>query len=84
MDTDTTTTYNPYKVALQVQDACNLRALAREFVKVVDAANGNCDDAAVIMFVSKFESMVQPDVRFNAAYDTCLERLGDVLAGDHA
>lgn len=32
-------TYNRFQVALDIQDAGNLRAIAREFVKVVDAAS---------------------------------------------
>gem|GEM_PF-2668779 len=73
-------TYNRFKVALEVQDAGNLRALSREFVKVVDAAmdatkstEATWSDPAVILFVNKFESLcrTEQDMRFSQAYDAC-------------
>ncbi|MET4190610.1 MULTISPECIES: hypothetical protein [unclassified Bradyrhizobium] len=74
-------TYNRHKVALDVQDAVNLRALAREFVKVVDHAAAELnstvalvDDPAVILFVNKFESLCRSDARFSAAYAACTEK----------
>jgi hypothetical protein len=73
--------YDRFKVALEVQDAGNLRALAREFVKVVDAAAnatgstvGTWDDAAVVLFVNKFESLCRSEARFSAAYAVCREQ----------
>jgi len=73
-------TYNRYKVAIEVQDAGNLRALAREFVKVVDAAmeatqstKATWDDPAVVLFVNKFESLCRSEDRFSAAYKLCME-----------
>lgn len=73
--------YNRFAVAVQIQDAGNLRALAREFVRVVDAAmeetqstTATWEDAAVVLFVNKFESLCRSEARFSAAYGLCLER----------
>ena len=70
--------YNRNKVALKAQDAVNLRALAREFVRVVDQAgdesrstSATWHDAAVILFVNKFESLCGSAGRFSDAYDIC-------------
>lgn len=60
--------YNRWKVAMDIQDASNIRAVAREFVKIVDDANGARDDAAVILLVSKIVSMVPIEATFSAAY----------------
>ncbi|WP_316207461.1 hypothetical protein [Bradyrhizobium sp. SZCCHNR3118] len=77
-------TYNRHKVAIDVQDAVNLRALAREFVKVVDQAmeehkstEATYSDPAVVMFVNKLESLVHSNwqLRFEAAYKTCQEKV---------
>jgi hypothetical protein len=72
--------YNRHKVAIEVQDAGNLRALAREFVKVVDSAmeatgstKATWDDPAVVLFVNKFESLCRSEERFSAAYKLCQE-----------
>jgi hypothetical protein len=72
--------YNRHKVALEIQDACNLRAIARELVKVVDSASdetqstaATCDDAAVVLLVNKLESLCRSDERFSAAYRLCGE-----------
>ena len=71
---------NLYKDALDVQDACNLRAIARLLVRSADAAAdaGGTDasyrDAAVVLIVGKIESLVHSDDRFSAAYDECLSR----------
>lgn len=74
-------TYNRFQVAIGIQDAGNLRAIAREFVKVVDAATEEnrstvetWSDAAVVMFVEKLESLCRSQERFSAAYKLCLER----------
>jgi len=74
-------TYNRHKVAIEVQDAGNLRALAREFVKVVDTAmeatqstTATWDDPAVVLFVNKFESLCRSEERFSAAYKMCMEK----------
>jgi len=73
--------YDRFGVALDVQDAGNLRALAREFVRVVDSAMletqstvETWNDAAVVLFVNKFESLCRSEARFSAAYKICLER----------
>lgn len=75
--------YNRHKIALEVQDAGNMRALAREFVQVVDDAmnelqstQGVWDDAAVVLFVNKFESLCRSDDRFSAAYKVCRQKAG--------
>jgi hypothetical protein len=73
-------TYNRFRIALEVQDAGNLRALAREFVRVVDAASDEVKsteatwaDPAVRLFVNKFESLCRSDANFSEAYDACHE-----------
>jgi hypothetical protein len=73
--------YNRHKIALEIQDACNLRALAREFVKIVDAADAESTgteatwaDAAVRLFVSKFESLCYSSDNFSKAYDECVAK----------
>lgn len=75
--------YDRFKIALEIQDAVNPRAIARELVKVVDAAanagngtQGICDDPAVILLVNKLESMVRSESRFSAAYAACGEFSG--------
>jgi uncharacterized protein YukE len=74
--------YNRHKVALEAQDAVNMRALAREFVRVVDQATDESrstsvtwHDAAVILFVNKFESLCGSAGRFSDAYDVCKARV---------
>ncbi|BAR61916.1 hypothetical protein ACFLEY_22280 [Bradyrhizobium sp. YCK136] len=75
--------YNRHKVALDVQDAVNLRALAREFVKVVDQAaeetqstEATWADPAVRLFVNKFESLSHSNWNdhFAEAYKACREK----------
>lgn len=75
--------YNRFKTAIDVQDAGNLRALAREFVKVVDQAaddtqstKATWEDPAVVMFVNKFESLCRSEERFSVAYNLCRDRSG--------
>ena len=71
---------NLYKDALDVQDACNLRAIARLLVKAADAAadadgtDASYCDPAVVLIVNKIESLVHSDERFSAAYDECERR----------
>jgi hypothetical protein len=74
-------TYNRFQVAIDIQDACNLQALAREFVKVVDSAmeetrstEETWRDPAVVMFVNKLESLCRSEERFSAAYNVCQKR----------
>jgi hypothetical protein len=73
--------YNRFKTTIDVQDAGNLRALAREFVKVVDQASeatqsttATWDDPAVVLFVNKFESLCRSEDRFSTAYKMCQEK----------
>jgi hypothetical protein len=77
--------YNRHKVALDVQDAVNLRALVREFVKVVDQAaeetqstEATWADPAVRLFVNKFESLSHSNWNdhFSQAYNVCQEKAG--------
>jgi hypothetical protein len=75
--------YNRFEVALAIQNACNLRAIARELVKAADAA---CDegggtaasyiDPAVILLVNKLESMVHSEANYSAAYAACNAKAG--------
>jgi hypothetical protein len=85
-----TNSYNRFRVALAMQDACNLRAIARAFVQIVDAAAADCGstdatyaDAAVVLAVGKIESLCHSDDRFSAAYDVACER-ADVEDHYHA
>jgi hypothetical protein len=71
-------TYNRHRVALAIQDAINPRAIARELVKVVEAAaetadstSAICKDPAVVLVVSKLESLIQSEDRFADAYHEC-------------
>jgi hypothetical protein len=73
--------YNRFQVALDIQDAGNLRAIAREFVRVVDDAmnetqstTATWDDAAVVLMVNKMESLCRSEDRFSAAYSLAQER----------
>lgn len=73
--------FDRFKSALAVQDAGNLRALAREFVRVVDNADEELrstravwEDPAVILFVNKLESLTRSEQRFSAAYNACQEK----------
>ncbi len=56
--------YNRFKVALDIQDAGNMRAIAREFVKVVDDAMDDLKvttevwrDPAVILLILKLHEL---------------------------
>ena len=67
--------FNRFQLALDVQNAGNLRAIAREFVRVVDQAMEDTqstvatwEDAAVVLFVNKMESLCHSEARFSAAY----------------
>lgn len=78
--------YNRFQVALDIQNACNLSGVAREFVKVVDDARAKPivsgdqtmsdhwhlrRDPAVVLLVNKIESMVGSQESFAAAYAEC-------------
>lgn len=72
---------NRFRLALDIQDAGNLKALARAFVEVVDDAmaetqstTATWSDPAVRLFVSKFESLCQAEPNFGEAYNQCHER----------
>ena len=76
-----TTGYNRFKTALDVQDAGNLQALAREFVKIVDQAmeetrstTATWSDPAVVLFADKFASLCHTNQRYQAAYDACQKK----------
>ena len=65
--------------ALDIQDGCNLRAIARALVRAVDEASdqgtaASYCDAAVVLIVNKIESLVRSDERFSQAYDECRTR----------
>lgn len=72
---------NRFQTAIDVQNAGNLRALAREFVRVVDDAmaetqstTATWEDAAVRLFVNKFESLCHSEANYSAAYAECRRR----------
>jgi hypothetical protein len=68
---------NIYREALEVQDAVNLRAIARLLVRAADAAAdrggtaASYCDPAVVLIVNKIESLVHSDERFSEAYAKC-------------
>ena len=72
---------NRFKTAIELQDACNLRAIARKLVEAADEAadaggtQASYDDPAVILIVDKIESLVrsQDIKRCNEAWDHCKE-----------
>ena len=74
--------YNRYKVACDAQDAGNPRALAREFVKVVEHASEETQstertwhDDAVTLFVHKLERSCNSERRFSAVYANCKKKM---------
>ena len=76
-----TDNYNRFHVALAMQDACNLQAISRAFVQIVDSAAADCGstdatytDPAVVLAVSKIESLCHSSDRFGKAYDVAVER----------
>jgi len=72
--------------ALFVQDACNLRAIARLLVAAADYATDNFGgtdasycDPAVVLIVNKLESLVHSNWNdnYSLAYDACKRIGGD-------
>lgn len=72
--------------ALAVQDACNLRAIARLLVAAADYAADNLggtqasyDYAPVVMIVNKIESLVHSErgARYSDAYQACRVAIGE-------
>lgn len=69
--------------ALQIQDACNLYALANRFARVLEdlRANGvSMGDAmrehpVTVLWVNKIDSLVSSSYRFDKAYDFCSNSL---------
>jgi hypothetical protein len=77
-----------HQLALDIQDAVNLKALARWFVAVVDDADnehhstiGVWEDPAVRLFVNKFESLCSSDSNFSKAYRECLDKANEATDG---
>lgn len=71
-------TYNRFRVALEIQNAGNMRAIARELVKVVDSAMEELQDTkavwrdpAVVLLVNKLESLACSEARFSEASAAC-------------
>lgn len=68
-----------FQDALDLQDGCNLRAIARSLVRAADEASEeggtgfSYRDAAVILIVNKLESLVHSEQgdNYSAAYDYC-------------
>lgn len=70
------------KLALDVQDACNLSGVVKTFAKVLDTIwdeahkQGRGTDFVnthpiTVLFVSKLESLSMSDYRFAEAYSSC-------------
>ena len=83
IDAESRPKYNRFKVAIDIQDAGNLRAIAREFVKVVDAATEETKsteatwaDPAVVLFVNKLAGLTNAEqfTVFTQAYEACHAR----------
>lgn len=73
--------FDRFRSAIDIQGAGNMRASAREFVRVVDAAMHDTGsttetwaDPAVVLFVSKLESLSRSEAKFSAAYRACQNR----------
>jgi cell division protein ZapA (FtsZ GTPase activity inhibitor) len=76
-----TETYNRFKVAHDILDAGNMRAIAREFVKVVDDAMEELKvttqvwtDPAVVVMVTKLAELSNAPAGFSKAYEEVLKR----------
>jgi len=72
--------YNRYRAALDLQDAGNMRAIAREFVKIVDSAmrdtgstKATWTDPAVVLCVNKLESLSRSEANYSLAYQACVK-----------
>jgi hypothetical protein len=70
--------YDRFRVALDLQDASNMRAIAREFVRIVDAAMRDTgstiatwSDPAVILTINKLESLARSEANYSVAYQAC-------------
>lgn len=77
-----------HQLALDIQDAGNLKALSRWFVAVVDDADkehrstvGVWEDPAVRLFVNKFESLCSSEQTFSESYRKCLEKANEATDG---
>jgi len=77
-----------HQLALDIQDAVNLKALSRWFVAVVDDADkehkstiGVWEDPAVRLFVNKFESLCSSERTFSEAYRKCLDKANEATDG---
>jgi hypothetical protein len=71
--------YNRFETALFLQDACNLRAIARELVRAADEAceqgggtTASYIDPAVTLIVNKLESLTHSERRYSEAYARCI------------
>jgi hypothetical protein len=72
---------NRFRLAIDAQDAGNLRALARAFVRVVDEAAADNPvteaiwaDPAVRLFVNQFENLCRSADNYEAAWHECETR----------
>jgi hypothetical protein len=79
-----------FQVAVDLQDACNLRAIARELVRAADEAaeeggtGFSYRDAAVILIVNKIESLVHSNEGFPLAYDHCHKMINAAHDAEYA
>lgn len=74
-------TYNRFRVAVEIQNAGNMRAIARELVKVVDSAMEELQstekvwtDPAVRLVINKLESLARSDANYSEAYNQCKDK----------
>lgn len=72
--------YNRFRVAIDLQDAGNMRAIAREFVNIVDSAmretgstKATWTDPAVVLCVNKLESLARSEANYSLAYQACVK-----------
>lgn len=75
---DNRASYDRFRVAIDIQNAGNMRAIARELVKVVDNAMDELKsteavwrDPAVTLLVNKLEELSHSQMRFSEAYASC-------------
>jgi hypothetical protein len=74
--------YNRFKVARDIQNACNTSGVARELIRVIESAAHDLQcgrgrlahDPAVVAVVDKLQSLMRLDPY--AAHDACARRAG--------
>ena len=75
---------NRFKTALDIQDACNLTAVAGELhrmclavLKDKGSTKAVAEDSAIVLMVDKIHDLVGRGENFSKAYDECDRRKDD-------